>query len=195
MNKLAFLKEAIMDFRKTGSFIPSSSFLAKKLVASIRPKPGMCVIELGAGTGPVTKYLLGILPKNSRLIAIEINPSLAKKLAESINDPRLEIISGDASKLQEYLKKRSIEKIDYIVSSIPFGSLPKKTRLTIYNEIKNCLKPSGTYMQFQYFLTNLSEIKKCFIMSDISFEARNFPPAFIYTCRLPLKDYSVACLR
>ncbi len=185
MNKLAFLKEAIIDFRKTGGFATSSSFLAKKMAAPITPKAGICVVELGAGTGAVTKYILEVLPKNSKLISIEINPALAKKMAKSIDDPRLEIITGDASKLGKYIKERRIQKADYIVSSIPLGSLPQKIRLAIYNEIKNCLKPGGLYIQFQYLLANLSEIKNRFIISHIGFELQNFPPAFIYTCKLP----------
>ena len=144
----------------------------------------MCVVELGAGTGSVTKYLLDILPRDSKLISIEINPSLARKLAQSISDPRLELIYGDASKLRIYLKERHIEKADYIVSSLPFGSLLKKTRWAIYDEINNCLKPGGVYTQFQYLLTNLFEIKNRFVISNIGFEARNFPPAFVYTCKL-----------
>jgi len=184
MNKLAFLKEAIIDLRKTGSFVPSSSFLAKKLVAPIIMKSGICVVELGAGTGPVTKHLLDVLPKNSRLISIEINASLAKKLKEAINDKRLEIINGDASKLSKYLKERNIKKADYIVSSLPLDNLPKSKRLAIYNQIKNCIRPDGAYIQFQYLLANLSEIKKRFVISDIGFEPRNFPPAFVYTCKL-----------
>ncbi len=172
------------DFRNTGSFLPSSKYLAVKLTAPILFQPKMKVVELGAGNGSVTKHLLNILPRDARLFSVELNKSLANRLDSSINDSRFTLIRGDASKLSEHLKKYNIGRVNYIISGLPLGNFSAKLRKSIYGEIIKCLDSNGIYTQFQYFMASLMEIKKHFKIKNISFEWRNIPPAFIYTCKL-----------
>jgi len=183
-DRVAFLKESITNWHDTGSIAPSSQFLARRLAAAIRTAPNLKIVELGAGTGSVTRLLLEILPKDAHLLSVEINPTLANRLRSKINDKRCEVILGDARELSKVLFERKIEKADYIISGIPLANLPTHMRLSIYNEIKSCLKSSGAYTQFQYFLSNFAEIKKHFKVSHLAFEWRNLPPAFVYTCNL-----------
>lgn len=183
-DKFTFFKESIGNFRDTGSFVPSSIFLARRLSAPIDLRPNLKIVELGAGIGSVTKFLLKTLPIDARLISIEINPVLARRLAVSIRDPRCEIVKDDAVKLREILALRNIEKVDYVISGIPLGNLPAPTRLAIYDEIKKCLRDGGIYMQFQYLMANFVEIKRHFKVCKVAFEWRNIPPAFVYTLKL-----------
>jgi len=179
-----FLKASIKNFRKTGSIMPSSVYLARKLVAPLLFKPKMKVVELGAGTGSITKYLLRVLPDDAKLYSFELNDHLADHLDVSIKDPRFTLIRGDASKLSEHLKKHNIQKVDYIISGLPLGNLSAKLHESIFKEIKKCLDPNGVYTQFQYLMASLLRIKKHFRVENISFEWRNIPPAFVYTCRV-----------
>lgn len=179
-----FLKAFMKNFRKTGSIMPSSVYLAKKLVAPLLFKPEMIIVELGAGTGSITKYLLSVLPNDVRLFSIELNEVLSDHLDLLIKDPRFTLIRGDASKLSQHLEKYNIKKADHIISGLPLGSLSVESRESIYKEIKKCLEPNGVYTQFQYLMANLLGIKKHFKVENISFEWRNIPPAFIYTCRI-----------
>ncbi|MEK7501315.1 MAG: methyltransferase domain-containing protein [Patescibacteria group bacterium] len=181
---LLFLKASIKDFRNTGSFLPSSKYLAIKLAAPISFRPKMKVVELGAGNGSITKYLLNVLPSDARLFSVELNKSLANRLDSSIKDSRFTLIRGDASKLSEHLKEYNIGRVDYIISGLPLGNFPVKLRKSVYEEIIKCLDSNGIYTQFQYFMASLMEIRKHFKVKDISFEWRNIPPAFIYTCKL-----------
>ncbi|MFA6404538.1 MAG: methyltransferase domain-containing protein [Candidatus Paceibacterota bacterium] len=184
MDTLHFFKESIIDFKNTGSFLPSSNRLAKRLSRPIIGKPKLIIVELGAGTGSVTKYLLKILPKDSMLISLEINESLINKLTKNIHDPRLMLIKGDASKLGTYLQELNIGKVDYIVSGLPLGNFSRKSRYAIYSEICTNLKDNGIYTQFQYLLASFVEIRRIFSITDLAFEWRNMPPAFVYTCKL-----------
>jgi phospholipid N-methyltransferase len=187
MNKFSdasiFLKASIKNFRDTGSIAPSSIYLARKLAAPIPLVPKMTMVEIGAGTGSVTKYLLSVLPNDARLFSVELNDSLADHLTSTIKDLRFTLIRGDAARLSEYLGKYNIEKVDCIISGIPLGNLPASLRQSIYGEIIKCLKINGIYTQFQYLMANLLEIKRYFKVENISFECRNIPPAFVYTCK------------
>ena len=183
-DKLTFFKESLINFRDTGSFVPSSNFLARRLAAPIDFRSNLKIVELGAGTGSVTKFLLNVLPIDAKLISIEINPILTRRLTVSIRDPRCEFVKGDAARLTEILDARNIRKADYIISGIPLGNLPASTRLAIYREIKNCLESNGVCTQFQYLMANFIEIKRHFKVCNVAFEWRNLPPAFVYTLKL-----------
>lgn len=184
MDTLRFFKESLADFKNTGSFVPSSRRLARRLTRPLAARPNMIVVELGAGTGAVTGFLAETLPIDAKIISLEINPVLVNRLRRSFKDKRIEIVEGDARDLGEHLSKLKIAKVDYIVSGLPLGNFSKNLRRAILDEIRVNLKSNGVYTQFQYFMANFIEIRKTFMMIDFVWEWRNFPPAFVYTCKL-----------
>ncbi|MBU6426839.1 methyltransferase domain-containing protein [Patescibacteria group bacterium] len=183
-SSVLFLKASLENFWTIGSVVPSSSYLAKKMAMPIASKPKMVVVELGAGTGAVTRCLLKVLPSDARLFSLELNATLADRLSRDISDKRLELIVENACNLESVLKEREVSKADYIISGLPLGSIQEDGRQEIYRNIHACLEPGGLYIQFQYFMANFIEIKKHFKVCKVAFEWRNFPPAFIYSCRL-----------
>ena len=176
-------KKKLYRFIELGAVAPSSRFLARRMASNIMKRDGLTIVELGAGTGTITKAILKELPNSGRLIAIEIEEKSALALKHEINDERLEIIVGDAHDLSQHLKAHRIKEVDYIISGLPFGNFNVASVNHILKEIKKNLAPLGTYVQFQYYLANLRQIKKIFAYTSIRFEPRNLPPAFVMTCR------------
>ena len=146
-------------------------------------RPGISIVELGAGTGVFTREILSKMPADGRLISYEINSIQAEFLRQSIGDKRLLVLEDSAAYLAKSLENRGIKKVDYIVSGLPLGIFDRESKDRIIQEINNSLPTDGVYIQFQYFLSTLRKIKHFFDVEIIKYEVRNFPPAFVYKCR------------
>lgn len=179
-----FLREALKGLRTHGSLLPSSKFLARRILERMPLDRDMLVVELGAGTGAFTKRIVERLPENGRLIVFELNPVLAGYLRDSISDPRVTIICGDAVSLPAHLKSLKLPKAGCIVSGLPLGDFNRAARHAILTAVRDSLDPAGIYLQFQYMLASLRHIREIFAAKVVAFEVRNFPPAFLYECRM-----------
>lgn len=142
-----FLKEFFLHPASIGSAVPSSVLLAKTMAAQV-PKniPGY-VIEIGPGTGVVTKMLLasGIAPE--KLIAVERSTAFCRHLRKRF--PQANIIHGNAVHLQRLLSEKAAH-VSVIVSGLPLRSLPKKVAENIGKELEKVLQPKGLFIQFTY---------------------------------------------
>jgi len=179
--KNTFLKAFLKNPLRTGSIVQSSPILADKMLEKIDFHNAKCVVELGGGLGIITKKILKKMPGNCVLLCFEIEKNLAIKL-KCIDDPRLIIVNDCAEKIDIYLKKHGFQKADCIVSGLPLASLPPKTSRSILKTIYTYLPSGGQYVQFQYSLISLRQIKYLFSSVAISFVFLNFPPAFVYVC-------------
>jgi phospholipid N-methyltransferase len=180
-NSKLFFSSFLKNPRVTGSIVQSSQILAEKMLEKIDFQKANCIVELGGGAGIITKKILKKMPQNCALLCFEINEVLVKKL-ENIKDPRLVVINDSAEKIDVYLKKYGFQKADCIVSGLPLASLPPRTSRNILKNIYTYLPTGGQYIQFQYSLISLRQIKYLFSSVAISFVFLNFPPAFVYVC-------------
>lgn len=179
-SRLNFIKAFLRNPKQVGNFIQSSQFLADKLIEPIEFDDVKCIVELGAGTGIVTKRLLDNMPEDCTLLCFEIDHTLAKQLKADFDDPRLKVIQDSAENMARYLKKHDYSEADYIISGLPLVTLPKNTTSNILNEIRHCLKEDGKYMQLQYSLISKKRLKRIFPRLSIYFTILNVPPAFVY---------------
>lgn len=143
----SFLKALLDNPREIGAIFPSSSFLAKEMVAHVDQNRDGVVVELGAGTGVITKALLksGISP--SSMIVIESSRAMVKKLRRRF--PAIQIIEGNAADLTTLLAKEKRE-VHTIISSLPLRSLHKPIAETILQQINLALSKKGRYIQYTY---------------------------------------------
>jgi phospholipid N-methyltransferase len=176
-----FTKEGFSKFKLNGSFLPSSKFLAKQMIKPIKMRKGVCIVELGAGTGSLTKILAQKLPADGTLFVFELNPIFVKLLRETFKkDGRVRIFEENAEHFGKVVKKHGFKEADYVVSGLPLAIIAPASRARILQEIKKNLSRDGLYIQFQYFLSNWLEIRKHFNSRINGYEIRNFPPAFLY---------------
>ncbi|MCH8986878.1 methyltransferase domain-containing protein [Patescibacteria group bacterium] len=171
-----FIKIAMKD-PKVGAFTASSQYVARKIARKI--KSGQkCIIEYGAGDGVITRELLNRLSPDGRLIAFELNKDFLLKL-KTIIDPRLSVINDDVVALPEHLKVFGVEKIDVVVSGIPFSFLKPALRDHIIQNTHNALREGGMFIVYQYSPMVFPLLKKYFTFTQLHFELINFPPYFI----------------
>lgn len=174
-----FIRQSLKNFIEVGAFLPSSKFLAKRMLKGIY---GPVILELGPGTGVFTKEILKRLPDNGLLISIESNRNFFNHLQENIKDKRLKIYNDDARSMRNLLNLNNLNKVDCIISGLPLGNFKKEVSEEILKRANECLAEHGTYVQFQYLLVNILNIKNVFPRIKISYEFFNFPPAFVMKC-------------
>ncbi len=179
-----FFYAFLSDPLTTGSIVESSPFLVRKMLKPIDFGKAELIVELGSGTGVITKKILKKMRPNASLLCFETNKELVKELKKNIKDSRLIVYSDSAEKFGRYLKRFGKSKADYVISGLPLVVLPKKIGTAIIEEIVKNLHPDGSYIQFQYSLTSLKLFKKIFREVKVDFTPANIPPAFVYKCRI-----------
>ncbi|MDX2074741.1 MAG: phospholipid methyltransferase [Alphaproteobacteria bacterium] len=133
---------------KIGAVTPSSKGLARAMARQIDlHKEGM-VIELGAGTGPVTRALLEAHVPPERLLVIEREPKLLAVLHAEF--PTLNILRADVIDLADLLAERGITEVCAVVSSLPLLSMPNGIRTKIEGAMAAAISKGGVLIQFTY---------------------------------------------
>ena len=170
-----FLRALVRDPKGVSSPTPSSPALASAIAEQIDlSRPGY-VLELGAGTGAVTKALLarGLAP--ARLIAIEQDPGFATILRQQF--PVIKFHEGDALSFEKFLPEGAV--ISAVVSGIPLLNLAVETRRSLLSRAMAC-QDKGIFIQLSYSWK--PPINPILGMSlDRKIVWRNFPPACVWT--------------
>ncbi len=175
-----FINQSLKSFSQVGSVWPSSGRLARRMVKGIE---GPVVLELGPGTGIFTKEILKELPPQGKLICIENNEAFARHLRREIKDKRFKLYIGDALMLKKFLASSGVAEVDCVISGLPLGNFKKEAKQKILKEIAACLSAQGLFVQFEYLMAAIKDIKKVFPSVSISFELFNIPPAFVMRCQ------------
>lgn len=138
--------------RGTGSACPSSRYLARTMAREAARAPRGLIVELGAGTGVVTRALLEQGIAADRLIVIERSPLLAAHLRKKF--PQVRIVEGDAAHLGRLLAGLGLASADVtaVVSSLPLKSLPPTAVARIGRELDRVLPEGTLFVQFTYSL-------------------------------------------
>jgi phosphatidylethanolamine/phosphatidyl-N-methylethanolamine N-methyltransferase len=180
--KRSFLKSFWKEKKMVGSMVPSSRYLAKKMLDPIDFSKAKVIVELGPGTGVFTRKILENLRPDGVLLVFELNDEFMALLRKEFHDPRVHLIHDSAEKIGEYLHKLGLKEADIVMSSLPLANFPDELKDTILKESHRVMGERGLYIQFQYSLNAKTHIKKTFRHVNISFTPANFPPAFVYTC-------------
>lgn len=169
-----FFKALFHNPRATGAVLPSSKYLANKMAMLInKNKPGF-ILELGPGTGAITKAILKSGVSSNKLIALEIASRFAQKLKKRF--PDITVIQGDARDLSKLIEDK--KPIHTIISSLPFRSLITEDREKIFQEILKVLSQGGEFIQFTYNIKNPADFYPAnFILKESFIVWRNIPPA------------------
>lgn len=181
--KFNFFKEALATATTSGTLVPSSKYLADRMLKSIDFKSAKLIVELGPGNGAITKHLLKRIGSKTTIICFEINENFYKEL-QSIHHTNLIVLKESAENLHVEIKKHGFDTVDYIISSLPLSIIPKELSIKILNISFKLLTDNGKFIQFQYSLNYLKRLKQVFGKDNVKvqFEPLNIPPAFVYLC-------------
>ena len=183
MNNLSFMWQYLTKPRTTGAILPSSSYLAKKMVENIDFANAQFVVEYGPGTGAFTDHILKIRSADTVLLLIEKNGEFCSWLNDKYShEPNLYIINDSAENIAKHLAAHDAKHADYIVSGLPFTSLPQDVSTKILAQTKKYLKPGGRFITFQYTLVKKKNFMLHFENIEITREIRNIPTAYVLSC-------------
>ena len=180
MSKLKFLSESLKNLKTVGTITRSSKYLCERMTSYVDFENSNVLVELGAGDGVITEFILQKMRPDAVLLVFEVNKKFVKIIRKNIKDDRMILINDSAEKLDEYLEKHGLEKVDNIISAIPFVSLPESLGTSIKTKCRESMKVGGKYVQIHYSLLERASYLKIFGNADIAWEPRNIPPAFIF---------------
>jgi len=200
-----FLREFIRDPARTGAFAPSSRHLAAAMIQPIPRQGDPVVVELGPGTGSFTQHIEDRLAGRGQQIAVEVNPTLAARLAT--RHPSVDVLTADAARLPEILAHRGVSQVDVVVCGLPWAAFKPATQAAILMAVNTVLTPDGAFTTFGYGMWRWTPAARR--MRNLLGEAfdelvisrtvtRNMPPAFVYYARRPTRpvqrDYATAVM-
>ena len=164
------------------SFAPSSRFLSRKMLRGIDWMKARVVVELGAGTGPITKELIRAAGPNTKLIIVELDPDFCRVLREKF--PGLDIVEGNACNLDKILAERGIKYADHVISGLPLPSFSPGLRGSILSMSARVLGPEGEFRQITSMPWVYFKLYKSYFR-DVSFKLvpLNLPPGGVYFCK------------
>jgi len=185
---LQFLQAFIKNPFKVGAITPSSPELAAEMLQGIFPDDHNIVLELGVGTGAITKFLREVIPSRESYLGIELDRDLVKSL--NSNYPDMNIIQGNAAQAYSIHKDLGLGKVRYLICCLPFVSLPKDVSDAVLAEISEFMDEGCELRLFQYahgyFLPPAKKLrdylKERYGKSRRSpLIIKNVPPAFTFT--------------
>ena len=183
---MGFFTEFLKHPRKIGAIAPSGKHLSAKMMMPIDFTSAKAIIEYGPGTGSFTKELVTRRRSDTALILIEQNKAFYEQLRASFDSlPNLFIMHGSAENVGQYLEACGVHSADYIVSGLPFTSLPAAVSDNILNATKLALGPEGKFITFQYSLVKKKFMERYFQVINCRRVIKNLPPAFV----LVMKNY------
>jgi phospholipid N-methyltransferase len=171
-----FFKNPVM----VGSIIPSSKILIEKMLAPVGWANTKLFIEYGPGVGTFTRPVLDLLGPDATLLTVDTNPDFTRYLKESIDDPRLVAVTGSAADVEAILDDRGLGSADYVLSGLPFSTLPPGVGESIAAATAKVIRPGGAFLVYQFSPKVRDFIEPHFDEIKRGFEWINVPPATLF---------------
>jgi len=174
-----FLRRWLANPLRVGAIAPSAPALALRMAREVRLRADDVVVELGPGTGAVTRALIHAGVPEDRLILIERDPKMCAFLRSRF--PTAQLIQGDAGCLEEVLPVRWHGRVCTVVSSLPLVSLPRGLRDDIVNGAFRVMSSRGRFVQYTYGLFSPLPRKHLGLVGrKVAFAGINLPPASVW---------------
>lgn len=171
-----FLKNPVM----VGSIIPSSRVLIDKMLEPVDWANTKLFVEYGPGVGTFTRPVLERLGSDATMVTIDTNPDFTRYLREHIDDPRLVAVTGSAADVEQILIDRNLGSADYVLSGLPFSTLPPGVGDSIAEATAKVIRPGGAFLVYQFSPKVRDFIKPHFEPIRRGFEWINVPPATLF---------------
>jgi len=179
--ELRFLRAFLANPRAVGAVAPSSSSLVRAIAAQIDPSQPGPVLELGAGTGAVTRGILARGVSQDRLTVIEHDRELANSIATQFCG--VHVINGDAFDLETALGRRYSQPFVAVVSGIPLLNYSPAKRRSLLDGAFERAAPGAPFIQFSYGFHSPISPSGDITLSMAAFVWKNLPPARVWVYR------------
>lgn len=176
------------DLKQVGAIAPSSKFLAKDLVSQLKQRvssdcPPLNILEVGAGTGPLTKQITKHLRPQDRLDIVEIHKKFYQIVKAKYRQPNIYTHHSDI------LNFKPGQRYNFIFSSLPYENMPEEISQQIWKKKLELCSPDAyisyfKYVKFRDFKSDFEEQVVEKYGQDKKYVLLNLPPAKIYTLEI-----------
>jgi phospholipid N-methyltransferase len=171
-----FLKHPVM----VGALVPSSQTLVNKMLGRCDWANTKVFVEYGPGVGTFCRTILDNLPADATYIAIDTNPDFIRYLRHEIVDPRFSAVLGSAADVIQIVADHGHAKADYVLSGLPFSTLPAGVGDAIGQATADVLRSDGAFLVYQYSPKCRDFIEPYIPRVEHAMEWWNVPPAQLY---------------
>ncbi len=171
-----FLEHPVM----VGSIIPSSRFTIAKMLGPVKWDECKLFVEYGPGVGTFCRPVLDRLSRDGKLLVIDTNPLFIDYLKATIPDGRFIPVLGSAEDVEEIVRAHGFEHADYVLSGLPFSTLPDGVGANIAAATHRVLRPGGAFLVYQFTAAARDFMAKHFTRIDNGFEFWNVLPCKLF---------------
>ncbi|HMA99498.1 MAG TPA: rRNA adenine N-6-methyltransferase family protein [Spirochaetota bacterium] len=185
-----FLKQFIKSPREIGALTRSSKGLAELITNKAELEKAAAVVELGPGTGVVTRCIKEKLPDTCTFFALETNTSFVTVLKDKL--PELTVYNDSAANLTKYLDKVKLKNCDRIISGLPWAAFNEDLQRQVLDAVSSCLGKGGYFLTYVYLQARYLPAGVRFrrLLQEYFADIQktkviwlNIMPAFVYVCR------------
>jgi phosphatidylethanolamine/phosphatidyl-N-methylethanolamine N-methyltransferase len=186
-DELKFFKGWIDKPKSVGSIVPTSSIAARRMASVVNPNSGMPVLEVGPGTGVVTRAILALGVKPENLCLVEYSADFVRHLKAQF--PGVNIIQGDAFNLENTLGDWRGMTFDSVVSGVPLLNFPVAQRVRYVEDLLSRIPAGRPVMQLTYGpLSPVPAGRGSYKVEHYDFVLRNIPPTQLWVYSRPVAD-------
>lgn len=171
-----FLEHPVM----VGSIIPSSRFTIAKMLAPVKWQECKLFVEYGPGVGTFCRPVLERLPRDGQLIVIDTNPLFIDYLKATISDSRFVPVLGSAADVEAIVRAHGHDHADYVLSGLPFSTLPDGIGPAIASATHRVLRPGGAFLVYQFSAKARDFMARHFTHIDAGYEPLNVLPCKLF---------------
>ena len=177
-NTALFLRRWVANPLQMGSVIPSSPVLCRRIAALVERKGDQVVLELGAGTGVVSRALLDAGVPPERLVVVEVVPDMADHLRRVL--PGVNVVQGDAFELPRALPRWMHGKVGTAICGIPLVMLPLAQQKRFVAAVDS-VAPGKGFLLYTYCVTSPLPYRKLELAARReAWTPLNIPPASVW---------------
>jgi phospholipid N-methyltransferase len=162
-----------------GSIIPSSASTIDKMLAPVNWGECKLFVEYGPGVGTFCRPVLDRLPRGGELVVIDTNPLFIDYLKRTINDSRFHAILGSAENVEDIVRSLGHEQADYVLSGLPFSTLPDGVGPAIVAATHRVVRPGGAFLTYQFSTVARDLTARHFERVDTGMTWLNVPPCLL----------------
>jgi phospholipid N-methyltransferase len=171
-----FVKHPVM----VGSIIPSSRYTVDRVLDPVDWDACRLLVEYGPGVGTFCRPILDRMRRDASLIVIDTNPLYIDYLKRTITDSRFIAVLGSAADVEEIVRSHGHDHADYVLSGLPFSTLPEGVGPAIAEATHRVIRPGGAFLVYQYVARARDYMARHFKQIDEAVEFRNIPPCRLY---------------
>lgn len=174
-----FFRGFVENPRMVGSIIPSSRATINRMLGPVDWDNCKLFVEYGPGVGTFCRPVLDRLGRDGEMLVIDTNPLFIDYLRKTIRDSRFHAVLGSAEDVEEIVRSIGHDKADYVLSGLPFSTLPDGVGPAIMDATYRVIRQGGAFLTYQFSTVARDLSARYFPRLVRDYVWANVPPCFL----------------